>query len=603
MFKRAKIICTIGPATKSKEQLSALIDAGMNVARINFSHGTHEEHLQTITMLQQIRDEKHVPLAIMLDTKGPEVRVDHVANDKISVKKGDQLHLVSDPNLIQGKLCITVTPLDILDAIEVDANILFDDGFISTKVIQKKKNELILEVENDGSIQTRKGVNVPGCELPIPSITEKDKEDLIFGAKHNIDLVAASFVCDAKHILDMKKLLADHGGHDIKVISKIESSLGVDNFSTILHVSDGIMVARGDLGVEVPIKQVPRLQKEMIAKSIQMAKPVFIATQMLQSMIDNPRPTRAEVSDVANAIYDGATAVMLSGETAVGNFPIEVVKMMSSIINETETDFNYDQFFHRQASSDFFDISSSIAVACVKTSHSSGAKAIFVCTSSGKTARIMSRFKPTIPIFALTSSKKVYHQMAMHWGVIPIYGKVENNRDAIHYISSVALERHMLEYGDLIIISSGAPFGISGTTNAMIMENIGEVLVRGKPVEGLVVYGKVAILLSHNEQEKEHIDGCIVVTTKLEQSYIHLFKDCIGIVLQNTLEDIQSEEVALEFCKEHNIPLLLRADGATEMLKEGELITLDPTKGLIFKGQYQSHKGSTHEYCDIKKPS
>ncbi|MBU6446214.1 MAG: pyruvate kinase, partial [Verrucomicrobia bacterium] len=324
MRTRTKIVCTIGPAVCSYEKILELIDAGMNVARLNFSHGTHEEHLRTIHFLQKARAEKGVPLAIMLDTHGPKIRVGKLPNDAIRLKPGDRLTLVEKESLKQNE--VPIHPIEIIEALSVGMRLLFDDGYITTEVIEKGERRAVLEVKNPGELKSGKGVNIPGAHIPLPALTDSDIDDIKFGCEHDIDYIAASFIRSAHHILTIKQLLSQEGKPEIQVIAKIESTQGVDNFDSIVQVADGIMVARGDLGVEVDLALVPKLQKMMIRKCYQACKPVVTATQMLESMIHNPRPTRAEVSDVANAIYDGTSLVMLSGETAVGKYPIETVQ-------------------------------------------------------------------------------------------------------------------------------------------------------------------------------------------------------------------------------------------------------------------------------------
>lgn len=469
MRTRTKVVCTIGPAVKDYEKILALIDAGMNVARLNFSHGTHKEHLEVIKNLKKARAERKVPLAIMLDTKGPEIRVGKIANDAVALKASQRLELVKE-NVVGDDKRICITPLFVVDDLKIGQTVLFDDGTIIAKVVDRG----VLEIQNEGVLKTQKGVNIPNAHIDLPAMTAQDIKDVVFGCEQDVDLIAASFIRSADHVCEFKKLLAEQGKEDILVIAKIENSQGVQNFDSIVQAADGIMVARGDLGVELPLTQVPNLQKMMIRKSYEACKPVIVATQMLESMIKNPRPTRAEVSDVANAIYDSASAVMLSGETAVGLYPIETVKMMKNIIYEAEKEFNYRDFFELNSKEDYFnDISSSVALATVKTAYSAKAKAIFSFTSSGFTARIISRFRPDMPIVALTSNSKVYHQLAHNWGVIPVeVRKVKDIDEAFEILSKEALSKGIVHPQDIVIATSGIPFGVRGTTNTMIVKVI-----------------------------------------------------------------------------------------------------------------------------------
>lgn len=574
---RTKIICTIGPAVNTYEKILALIDAGMNAARINFSHGTQEDHKKTIDLLKRARKEKKVPLSIILDTKGPEIRVG-VLKQAIPVKKGQKLHLVK-----QGE-GIPIVPEIALDPLEKGDLVLFDDGYIESKVIENTSKGVLVEFQTSGKIQSQKGVNMPGVNVPLPAMTDQDIDDIKFGCREDVDFIAASFIRSAEHVKEIKSLLIEQGKENILVIAKIENSLGVENFDQIVHIADGIMIARGDLGVEMPIEEVPVLQKMMIRKCLQFAKPAVTATQMLESMMHNPRPTRAEASDVANAIYDSSSAVMLSGETAVGNYPIETVKQMRSIVDRAEEDFHYQEFFYRDSRVESHDISTSIALASVKTAYSSGAKAIFAYTSSGSTARIISRYRPEMPIIALTGNHKTYHQLAFSWGLIPANPTpVDNANEALAVTTSFALERNLVEFGDLVVVTAGTPFGVSGTTNMMVVESIGEVLVRGDPSAGEEIEGRVQLVLSPDPYNLRAAAGKIVVISKCDPSYFPLIEKARGVILQNHPEDVESETIAKEEAKKVNIPIIVRADGAFRRLIDGQTVTMDPDRGTIYR--------------------
>ena len=463
----------MGPSVNSYEQILALIDAGMNVARLNFSHSTQEDHLKTIELLKKARHERKTSLSIMLDTKGPEIRVGNLKGGSLKLEAGQRVFLVGAS--IEGdEKAIPVTPMLALDGVEEGMFILFDDGYILSKVVKKEKEGVVVEIQNAGLLKTHKGINIPQTQSKLPAMTEQDIADIAFGCKQDVDLIAASFIRSKEHILEIKDLLQKQGKSHILVIAKIENSLGVKNFDEILDVSDGIMVARGDLGVELPLEKVPQLQKMMIRKCLQKGKPSITATQMLESMIYNPRPTRAEVSDVANAIYDSTTCVMLSGETASGKYPIQTVQMMKSIIQETEKEFSYRDFFSHSITVDYNDISSSVALASVKTAYNLNAKAIFAFTTSGFTARLISQFRPEMPIFALSSNEQTYQQLSLYWGVIPINpSQSKNIEEAFAKTSSFALDHHLLKKGDCVIVAAGSPFGIKGSTNMMLIAQIG----------------------------------------------------------------------------------------------------------------------------------
>ncbi len=585
MTNHTKIICTIGPSVNTLEKMIKLIEAGMNVARLNFSHGTHAEHLEAINNLKEARKRLKKPLAIMLDTKGPEIRIGKIKNSELALPAGHHWPLVKAS--LEGDLNgVTVTPDFVLDELAVGMRVLFDDGYISSHVIERTSKGVIVQIDNGGTIKSGKGVNVPNASLNLPAITETDIEDIRFGCKNDVDIIAASFVRSTDHVLSIKKLLEQEKRPDILVMAKIENSEGVHNFDTIVQVADGIMIARGDLGVEVPLSEVPRLQKMMIRKSYLAGKPSVTATQMLESMIYNPRPTRAEVSDVANAVYDSTSAVMLSGETAVGKYPIETVNVMKSIITEAEEDFDYRTFFNLHAPIVYHDVPSAVTLATVKTAYSSNAKAIFAFTSGGSTARLLSRLRPAMPIIAMTPNEKCYHQMAVNWGVFP-YLSEEDDKNLVHAfanISTYALENQFVSYGDLVVVTAGSPFGISGTTNMMIVESIGDVLVRGHCGRGNRVYGNAVLVFSGEERKPYAVKDQILVIPACDASYLPFIKECSGVILQNHINDTESEKYLMQIANELDKPVLVRADAACRILKEGQLITLDPEKALVYKG-------------------
>lgn len=584
MTTRTKIICTIGPAVNTVDKMIALIEAGMDVARLNFSHGNHAEHQVAIQNLKQARKELNKPLAIMLDTKGPEIRLGRIKNNMVSLQKGQKWLIVKD-EIMGDEERVSINPSSVLDCVSVGSSILFDDGYIYSYVTEVLPEGVVVEIKNAGNIRSNKGVNIPNVDLNLPFLTEKDIADLKFGCQQDIDIVAASFVRSAEHVLTIKNLLASEKKSDILVIAKIESQEGVQNFDTIVQVADGIMIARGDLGVAVPPSQVPRLQKMMIRKSYLAGKPSVTATHMLESMISNPRPTRAEASDVANAIYDSTSAVMLSGETAIGKYPVETVNVMKSIIQEAESDFDYKEFFDHHASLIYHDVPSAVTLATVKTAYSSNARAIFAFTNSGTTARLLSRLRPQMPIVAMTSSEKSYHQLLLNWGVIPFLGPTCQTVDeGFSLISAFALQHDIVSSGDLVVVTAGSPFGIPGTTNMMMVESIGDVLVRGHMGYGSRIHGNVTLVLSPEATKSYSVKDQLLVITKCDESYVPLLKEAAGIILQNHINDVDSEKYAKKMAAVLDKPLLLRADGACHTLKEGQLATLDPEKALVYKG-------------------
>lgn len=581
---RTKIICTIGPSVDSYEKILQLVDAGMNVARLNFSHGDYLGHERVIAFLKQARAEKKVPLAIMLDTKGPEVRVGPIQDGLLRLSPGQKL-LLTHHEVMGNAEKIPVRPGNVLANIEVGALVLFDDGYISSTVKEKVKDGIIVTIENGGVLKSGKGINFPYAKLNLPFLTEKDIADITFAAKHNLEYIAASFVRCAEDLLAIKNLLADLEMCDTLVIAKIENHQGVENFDSIVQVADGIMVARGDLGVEVPLTKVPKLQKMMIRKCYLAGKPAITATQMLESMILNPRPTRAETSDVANAIYDSTSAAMLSGETAVGSYPAKTVEMMKNIILEAEDDFDYQTFFNLHSTLAYNDVTSSVTLAAVKTAYSSNAKAIFAFTSSGGTSRLISRLRPKMPILAMTEKEKTYHQMALNWGVIPVLSK--GSKDIIQAfgeLSDYALNERIVQYGDLIVMTAGSTFGFSGSTNMMVVESIGYVLVRGNEGAGPKIYGKATLLHTLEGKHPYEVQDKIIVIARAGEAYIPFIHQSAGVILQNHIDDLESEAFVMRVGKEMEKSVLVRGDNAFNVLKEGQLITLDPGNCTVYKG-------------------
>lgn len=584
---RTKIICTIGPACNTYEKIIGLCKAGMNVARLNFSHGTHDEHLLVINHLKNARRELGMPLAIMLDTKGPEIRIGKLHEGEIALQKGDKLSLIDAEKGPAGPMQIPIHPASVLQYVPVGTQVLFDDGYISSHVISNDSEGVMVEIDTQGLLLSGKGVNIPNVDLHLPAVTEKDISDIRFGCLHDVDVIAASFVRSPEHVMVIKNLLVKEHKPEIQIIAKIENYEGIRNFDSIVQVADGIMIARGDLGVEVPLSEVPRLQKMMIRKSYLAGKPSVTATQMLESMIYHPRPTRAEVSDVANAIYDSTSAVMLSGETAVGRYPFETVNVMKKIIKDAEEDFNYRAFFDNFRNITFIDVPSAVTLATVKTAYSSHAKAIFAFTTGGSTARLVSRLRPEIPIIAMTSNEKCYHQLAYSWGVVPYLEKdCHTVLDAFRKVSEFSLERKLVSIGALVVVTAGVPFGTSGTTNTMMVESIGEgkVLIRAGNGYGSAVYGNIKHVFSPELTHTYSVRGQLLVIPTCDESYLQLIQESAGVILQNLASDLESERYLLKIAEESNKPVITRADTAFRVLAEGQLVTLDPEKKVVYKG-------------------
>ena len=465
-MRKTKIICTLGPAVDSEEMIRKLILAGMNAARFNFSHGTHESHLAQLTKLKRVRDELGIPVAAILDTKGPEIRIKTFKDGRIELKKDDTFTLTTaecegDANRV------SVTYANLHNEVAPGNHILVDDGLIDLLVQEVKGQEIICLVENGGPLSNNKSINIPDVHILLPSLTEKDKDDLKFAVENDFDFIAASFVRKASDVEDIRAWLHECGGDNIRIISKIENREGVDNLQEIIDASDGLMVARGDLGVEIPAQEVPILQKKMIKATIMAGKPVITATQMLDSMIRNPRPTRAEVSDVANAVFDGTSCVMLSGETASGKYPIEAVEAMVSTVKAAESAINYwGRFREHSIQPGMSTINDAITHTCCLTAMDLNAAAILAPTESGYTAKVISRFRPACPIVAVCQSEKVRRQLAISWGVHSYLTGFVDSTDRLFSMSvEVARKEGAVKSGDTVVITAGVPIGKSGTTN------------------------------------------------------------------------------------------------------------------------------------------
>ena len=457
-MKRTKIICTLGPASNNRETLKALMENGMDIARFNFSHGDHEEQKGRVDMIKELREELDMPIAMLLDTKGPEIRTKLLKDHKkITLEAGSEFTLTTGD--IEGdETRVAITYENLYKDVKKGGKILIDDGLIELEIENIKNGDIVCRVLNGGELGERKGINVPYVKVKLPGITEQDKEDILFGITQEFDYIAASFVRDAKAIKEIRQLLDENGGHDIGIIAKIENAEGVENIDEIIKAADGIMVARGDLGVEIPASQVPHIQKEIIRKCNEHYTPVITATQMLDSMIRNPRPTRAEVADVANAIYDGTDAIMLSGETAAGKYPVDALQMMAEIAEMTEPHLDYKVFIEHRSMDGREKISSAVALATVRTAKNLKANAIVTPTMSGNTARLISNFRPEAPIYAVTPNDTILHRLQLVWGVTPLKGYEKDSTE--HIISqamSVVRRKRLAKKGDLIVFTVGDP--------------------------------------------------------------------------------------------------------------------------------------------------
>lgn len=475
-MRKTKIVCTLGPATDGEGVLREMMLAGMNVARFNFSHGTHPEHKARLEQVKALRKELDLPVAAMLDTKGPEVRLKNFAGGSVTLQEGQEFTLTVEDVEGDATRC-AVTYAELPQDVKAGDTILLDDGLVRLTVLSTTASAIRCRVENGGVMKDHKGVNVPGVSLSMPYMSQQDREDILFGMEEGFDFIAASFVRSAADVRELRKLLESRKSR-IRIIAKIENQEGVDNIDEILEAADGIMVARGDLGVEIPAAKVPILQKQIIRKGLQAGKPVITATQMLDSMMRNPRPTRAEVSDVANAVFDGTSCVMLSGETAGGKYPLEALTAMVNIVEEAEQSIHYWRQFEKRRVIPASNINDAITHTCCLTAKDLEAKAILAATNSGRTARMICRFRPACPVAALTMHEKVRRQLAICWGVIPFLTGEVTSTDRIFSLSAeVALKERLVQNGDTVVITAGVPLGKSGSTNLIKAAIVNEELM------------------------------------------------------------------------------------------------------------------------------
>ena len=576
-MRKTKIICTLGPATEDEEILRELIRSGMDVARINMSHGTHEEHRHKIETLKHLRQELDKPVAILLDTKGPEIRTGHFP-EKVFLQTGQPFTLTTVPCEGTTERC-SVTFEGLPQDVEVGTRILIDDGLIELKVQHKTATDIDCIVLNGGPVSSHKGINVPGVSLSLPFMSERDQADLQFGVEQDVDFVAASFTRNANDINQMKAALQSYGGGHIRIIAKIENKDGVDNIDEILRVADGIMVARGDLGVEIPIAEVPIIQKQIIRKTRNSDKPVITATQMLDSMIKNPRPTRAETTDVANAIYDGTSVIMLSGETAAGAFPVEAVRTMAEIAEITEQNINYIDRFNKLDIHERPDVTSAISHAACTTAHDLNASAIITVSKSGKTSRMLSKYRPYCPIISGTPSERVWRQTNMSWGVIPVMiEEKDNTDDLIDHVITVSQKKGLLNNGDLVVLTAGVPLGVSGTTNLMKVHLVGNILCSGKTiVNDLTAHGHLFVAKSDQEALDGFAEGDILVIHETNNNLLPLMKKAAGIITETDGINSHAAIVGLAL----NIPVIVGAQNATLLLKTGTNCSLYAGKSIV----------------------
>lgn len=576
-MRKTKIICTLGPSSESEETLRRLMIEGMDVARFNFSHGTHEEQLEKFNRVKRIREELGLPVAALLDTKGPEIRLKTFENDKAELKQGSRFTLTTREVLGNASI-VSITYKDLPKDVKPGGRILLDDGLIELLIDDVDDTEIHCTVANSGVISNRKGVNVPDTNLSMPFISQKDYDDICFGIEHGFDFIAASFTRTAEDILQIRKILEEKNCNNISIIAKIENMQGVQNINDIIRVSDGIMVARGDMGVEIPLEEVPVLQKKIIQKVYQAGKQVITATQMLDSMMKNPRPTRAEATDVANAIYDGTSAIMLSGETAAGAYPVEALQTMVKIAERTEIDINYRRRFEEKGTGVITDVTNAISHATCTTGMDLNAAAIITVSKSGRTARMISKFRPTCPIIACTMSESVWRRLNLSWGVQPV---IITERDTTDDLFETAVEaaqkKGYVKQGDITVITAGVPLGVSGTTNMLKVQVVGHILANGEGINKQKIRGRLCVCHSKEDLVKKYQPGDIVVTQDTDNAMLNQLKTASGIVIEKGSLDAHAVTVGLSL----DIPVLLNVKNATDILKTGVFVNLDCENGVI----------------------
>ncbi len=584
-MKKTKIVSTLGPASNSVDTIAKLIEAGANVFRFNFSHGDHDEHLDRMDKVHQAVERTGIDVGILLDTKGAEIRTTAQATEtgKIPFEIGDRVRIAMDAELEGTKDKISVTYEGLFDDVHEGGHVLFDDGLIDMLILEKDESnrELVTEVQNPGILGSRKGVNAPGVSISLPGITDKDAEDIRFGLQHNINYIAASFVRKAQDVLDIREILEETGMTHVQIFPKIESQEGIDNIDEILKVSDGIMVARGDMGVEIPSELVPMAQKNIIKKCNAAGKSVITATQMLESMQENPRPTRAEASDVANAVFDGTDATMLSGESANGSYPVEAVTTMARIDVEAEKSmlelgsYQINQF-------DKTDVTETIGLSVARAAKNLGVKCIVAATESGHTAKMISKYRPDADILAVTFDDHTKRGLMLNWGVYPtVTEKPETTDDMFELATKKTLELGFAKEGDLILITAGVPVGERGTTNVMKIQMIGSKLIEAQGVGDHSVVANTVVAKNAEEAVAKAKDGMVLVVPSTDKEYMPAIEKAAALVVEESGLTSHAAVVGVA----QDLPVILGAKDALNIINDGELVTIDSRRGIVYRGE------------------
>ena len=575
-MRKTKIICTLGPSTDKEGVLRKLIENGMNVARFNFSHGSYEEHRARLDQLEALREELGKPVAALLDTKGPEIRLKEFANG-IEILEAGQKFTLTTRDVVGTKEICSITYKDLPGDVTEGGTIMLDDGLIQLHIDKITSTDIECTVVNGGKIKNKKGVNVPDVHLSMPYMSQRDKEDIIFGCKNGFDFIAASFVCTAEDVYEIRKVLMAHNPR-VRIIAKIENREGVNNIDTILAAADAVMVARGDLGVEIDFTEIPGIQKSIIHRSFTFGKPVITATQMLDSMMENPRPTRAEITDVANAIYDGTSAIMLSGETAAGKYPVEAVRTMAAIAERTEADQNYLTHVRNGQAGIKLSVSDATAHAACTTAMDVKARAIVTVTESGGTARLLSKYRPEPPIIACVMNPQVQRQLNLSWGVTPLRMPLANSTDELIEMSvGAAQSAGYLTNGDVAVVTAGVPVGVSGTTNMIKIHTIGDRLVSGVGMGNQKVTGVACCCITPEEVALKFKPGMILVTPGTNNELLGYMRDAAAIVTQEAGANSHAAIVGLALGK----PVIVGASGAARLIPDGAKIVVDCVHGSV----------------------
>ena len=578
-MRKTKIICTLGPSTDKEGVLRELIANGMNVARFNFSHGSHEEHLGRLEKLKALREELGKPVAALLDTKGPEIRLKDFKNGVENLVAGQTFTLTTRDVEGTNEIC-SITYKDLPMDVEPNGTIMLDDGLIKLQIQTVNDTDIVCTVLNSGKIKNKKGVNVPGVHLSMPYMSQRDKDDIIFGIQQGYDFIAASFVRTAQDVYDIRNLLNQYDSN-IRIIAKIENREGVNNIDSILAAADAVMVARGDLGVEIDFTELPGIQKTIIERSFSFGKPIVTATQMLDSMIVNPRPTRAEISDVANAIYDGTSAIMLSGETAAGAYPVEALKTMSAIAERTEQEGFHLRGRTMDSNPGKISVSDATAHAACLTARDVNAAAIVTVSESGTTARLLSKYRPQQPIIACVMREQVQRQLSLSWGITPLMMALAHSTDELIEMStSLAKENGYLHNGELAVVTAGVPVGVSGTTNMIKIHMVGNCLATGVgvgPENNDVASGKACVCRTMDEVRAKFKPGMVLVVPSTSNEMLSFVRDAAALVVEEPGLNSHAAIAGKALLK----PTVVGAAGATSHIRDGLMVAVDCAHGSV----------------------